>query len=137
MERLRMTARRRKENPVPKYNARILGLTVAFASGMLAFTGVTNAQATGENSGGSVVERATPQAVPGTVFAYSPSANIQNGAYTDPSRDVRSSLAREHLVLGHPYAVGPAPAPTAAVKSYSSTAPINPVSKDPSILSQH
>jgi hypothetical protein len=95
----------------------ILSFALALASGAFAFTGAANAQAqsalgyvaSGENAGGSAFERGaqnlTRQAEAGQAFAFSPSATIQNGAYTDPSRNVRSSLEREHMVLSHPYAV--------------------------------
>ena len=83
-----------------KSNTRVvlgLALALALASGAFAFTGAANAQAqsaygyvaSGENAGGSVLERAAqngvPQAVAGQAFAFSPSANIQTGVYSDPS----------------------------------------------------
>ena len=37
--------------------------------------------------------------------ALAASADINNGAYTDPSASVRQGLAKEHLYLGHPNAV--------------------------------
>ena len=37
--------------------------------------------------------------------AQAASADINNGAYTDPTRSVRQSLAQEHMYLGHPNAV--------------------------------
>ena len=78
-----------------KSNTRVvlgLALALALASGAFAFTGAANAQAqsaygyvaSGENAGGSVLERAAqngvPQAVAGQAFAFSPSANIQTGS---------------------------------------------------------
>ena len=95
----------------------ILSFALALASGAFAFTGAANAQAqsalgyvaSGENAGGSAFERGAQnlvrRAVAGQAFAFSPSANIQDGAYTDPSRNVRSSFERDHLYLSHPYAV--------------------------------
>jgi hypothetical protein len=147
MERLRMKRGEERGFFMSKYNMRILlGLTVAFTSGLLAIAETATAQAqvgyvaSGEVSGGSVVERAAvnraPQAVPGTIFAYSSSADVTTGAYTDPSANVRLSLQREHLVLGHPYAVGAAPTAPATV-SPGRTAPAINLGKDISILSQH
>ncbi len=134
----------------------ILSFALALASGAFAFTGAANAQAqspygyvaSGENAGGSVLERGaqnlTRQAVAGQAFAFSPSANIQDGAYTDPSRNVRSSLEREHMVLSHPYAVrepSAADRRTVAKRTaapfYASADPVFPSGKDLSILSQH
>lgn len=89
----------------------VLGLALALASGTLAFTGAANAQAqsgfgyvaSGENAGGSIAERGArnlgPQA--GKAFAYAGSAQVDNGAYTDPSPFVRQELRREHINLGH------------------------------------
>jgi len=104
-----------------KSNTRIiLSFALALASGAFAFTGAANAQAqsalgyvaSGENAGGSSFERGAEnlarQAGADKAFAFSPSAksaNIQDGAYTDPSRNVRASLERDHLYLSHPYAV--------------------------------
>ena len=132
----------------------ILSFALALASGAFAFTGAANAQAqsalgyvaSGENAGGSVLERAAqnraPQEVAGQAFAFSPSANIQKGAYTDPSSNVRASLEREHMVLSHPYAVRqPSAADRRSVAArtaapfYASTDPVF-VGKDLSIRSQ-
>ena len=95
-----------------------LGLVLALASGTFAFTGAANAQAqswtygyvaSGEYAGGSNLERAAQnrasQVNPGQAFASTGSAQVDNGAYTDPSPYVRSSLRREHLWLGHPNSV--------------------------------
>lgn len=72
-------------------------------------------------------------------------ANAQSGAYTDPSSNVRASLQREHLVLGHTDAVRQpsavnrrAVSSQVAKSSYASDAPVYvyPIGKDLSILSQ-
>ena len=130
----------------------ILSLALALASGAFAFTGAANAQAaqydysyvaSGENAGGSVLERGAQnlarQAVAGQAFAFSPSVNVNNGAYTDPSRNVRQSLEREHLWLSHPNAVREFSAADRAARTaapfYASTDPVF-VGKDLSIRSQ-
>ena len=65
-----------------------------------------------------------------------------DGAYTDPSPDVRASLQREHMNLSHPYAVRePSAADRRAVAaqaagSYASTTPAYPFERDLSIRSQ-
>src|SRR3974390_40621 len=64
----------------------------------------------GEDAGGSVAERAALNNAPAlTIPTFSPSADIQNGAYTDPSLYVRQGLAKEHMYLSHAYAVRSAP----------------------------
>lgn len=97
------------------------------------------------------MSKSNTRAVLGFAFAlasgaliFAGPASAQTGAYTDPSRNVRASLEREHMVLSHPYAVREQSAAerrsVAAQKSgsfYASTDPIIPVGKDLSILSQH
>ena len=72
---------------------------------------------------------------------FAGTANAQTGAYTDPSRNVRSSLEREHMVLSHPDAVrrpsAVARAARTAAPFYASASPIFSSGKDLSILSQH
>ena len=133
----------------------ILSFALALASGAFAFTGAANAQAqsalgyvaSGENAGGSSFERGAqnraPQAVAGQAFAFSPSADINNGAYTDPSPNVRASLKREHDWLSHPNAVRqPSAADRRSVAAqklesfYASADPVFSSGKDLSISSQ-
>lgn len=134
-----------------KSNTRaVLGFALAVASGALIFTSPASAQslyvASGENAGGSALERGvqnlTRQAVAGQAVAFSPSANVQSGAYTDPSSNVRASLEREHMVLSHPYAVREqsaaerqSVAARTAAPFYASTDPVF-IGKDLSIRSQ-
>jgi hypothetical protein len=74
-------------------------------------------------------------------LSFAGPASAQTGAYTDPSRNVRASLEREHMVLSHPYAVRQPSAADRAARtagsSYASDAPVYSVGKDLSILSQH
>ena len=90
-------------------------LALTLAGAVPALTGAANAQspygyvATGENAGGSVTERAALNRSPivnaGGALASAASADIDNGAYTDPAPYVRQSLRQEHMYLGHPNAV--------------------------------
>jgi hypothetical protein len=77
----------------------VTGFALALLSAASVLSAPAHAQsligytATGEDAGGSVVERAALNNAPAlTIPTFSPSADIQNGAYTDPSLYVRQGL---------------------------------------------
>lgn len=78
------------------------------------------------------------------VLIFAGAASAQTGAYTDPSRNVRATLEREHMVLSHTDAVRLPSAAARAARAaraeapfYGSIGPADPSGKDLSILSQH